>query len=50
MGIATTLVRAWEDGTNQPDTQQIETLAKILRFDATHKDYFKEDSIKAAKS
>jgi hypothetical protein len=44
------LVRSWEDGSNQPDTLQTETLAKILRFDPMRKDYFKEDSINAAKS
>jgi DNA-binding transcriptional regulator YiaG len=33
MGIATALVRSWEDGTNQPDKRQVEMLAKILSFD-----------------
>ena len=34
MGIATASVRAWEDGTGQPDSQQIALLAKFLKFDA----------------
>jgi ribosome-binding protein aMBF1 (putative translation factor) len=34
MGIATALVRSWEDGTIQPNSQQIETLASLLGFDA----------------
>jgi ribosome-binding protein aMBF1 (putative translation factor) len=34
MGIATTLVRSWEDGTIQPDKQQLMALANHLRFDA----------------
>jgi ribosome-binding protein aMBF1 (putative translation factor) len=34
MGIATALIRSWEDGTTQPDNQQIAVLAKLLEFDA----------------
>jgi len=34
MGIATALVRSWENGTSQPDSQQSKTLADILGFDA----------------
>jgi ribosome-binding protein aMBF1 (putative translation factor) len=48
--MATALIRAWEDGSNHPDTRQIETLAKILKFDPMRKDYFNEDSMNAAKS
>jgi hypothetical protein len=33
MGVATALVRAWEDGSGQPNARQLEFLAKILRFD-----------------
>jgi transcriptional regulator with XRE-family HTH domain len=33
MGIATALVRSWENGTSQPDNRQLEFLAKFLRFD-----------------
>ena len=33
MGIATALVRSWEDGISQPDNRQLEMLAKTLRFD-----------------
>ena len=32
MGIATALVRSWEDGTSQPDNQQLAVLAKLLEF------------------
>ena len=34
MGIATALVRSWEDGTIQPDNRQLEVLANLLGFDA----------------
>jgi len=34
MGIATTLVRLWEDGTSQPDNRQLKMLAALLGFDA----------------
>jgi ribosome-binding protein aMBF1 (putative translation factor) len=34
MGIATALVRSWEDGTAQADSQQLKVLADILGFDA----------------
>ena len=34
MGIATSLVRAWESCTRQPDIHQIKLLAAILGFDA----------------
>jgi DNA-binding transcriptional regulator YiaG len=27
MGIATALIHLWEDGTNQPDSQQLKVLA-----------------------
>jgi ribosome-binding protein aMBF1 (putative translation factor) len=33
MGIATALIRSWENGTSQPDSQQLKVLAKYL--DAT---------------
>jgi ribosome-binding protein aMBF1 (putative translation factor) len=33
MGIATALVRSWEDSTIQPDTRQLEILASLLGFD-----------------
>jgi ribosome-binding protein aMBF1 (putative translation factor) len=33
MGIATALVRAWEDGNSQPDNQQLKVLANVLGFD-----------------
>jgi ribosome-binding protein aMBF1 (putative translation factor) len=33
MGIATALVRSWEDDTIQPDNQQLEVLANLLGFD-----------------
>jgi len=33
MGIATALVRSWEDGTSQPDNQQLKILAEKLGFD-----------------
>jgi ribosome-binding protein aMBF1 (putative translation factor) len=34
IGVATALVRSWEDGTTQPDKRQLEILADILGFDA----------------
>jgi ribosome-binding protein aMBF1 (putative translation factor) len=34
MGIATALVRSWEDGTTQPDNRQLGVLANLLGFDA----------------
>jgi transcriptional regulator with XRE-family HTH domain len=33
MGIATALVRSWEDGSSQPDTRQSEILANLLGYD-----------------
>ncbi len=30
MGIARTLVRAWEEGTEEPDKKQLEIMAKIF--------------------
>jgi ribosome-binding protein aMBF1 (putative translation factor) len=30
MGIATALVRSWEDGTSQPDSEQVKVLAELL--------------------
>jgi hypothetical protein len=30
MGIATALVRSWENGTAQADSQQLEVLANLL--------------------
>jgi ribosome-binding protein aMBF1 (putative translation factor) len=33
MGIATCLVRSWEDGTIQPENRQLEVLASLLGFD-----------------
>jgi hypothetical protein len=33
MGIATALVRSWENGTVRPDIRQLEMAAKNLRFD-----------------
>jgi DNA-binding transcriptional regulator YiaG len=32
MGIATALVRSWEDGSTQPNEQQMKILAGILNF------------------
>jgi transcriptional regulator with XRE-family HTH domain len=32
MGIARTLVRAWEEGTEKPDKKQLEIIAKIFRI------------------
>jgi len=32
MGIATALVRSWENGTSQPDSQQLKVLARLLGF------------------
>jgi ribosome-binding protein aMBF1 (putative translation factor) len=34
MGVATALIRLWEDGTTQPDNRQLKVLADILGFDA----------------
>jgi ribosome-binding protein aMBF1 (putative translation factor) len=34
MGIATALVRSWEDGTSRPDNRQLAVLANLLGFDA----------------
>jgi len=34
MGIATALVRSWENGASQPDNRQVEVLANLLGFDA----------------
>jgi ribosome-binding protein aMBF1 (putative translation factor) len=34
MGIATALVRSWEDGSGQPDIRQLKVLANLLGFDA----------------
>ena len=34
MGIATALIRSWEDGTIQPENRQLEVLANLLGFDA----------------
>lgn len=34
MGIATALVRSWEDGSIQPDNRQLEALASLLGVDA----------------
>jgi len=34
MGIATSLVRSWEDGTSQPDSRQLKVLTSLLGFDA----------------
>jgi transcriptional regulator with XRE-family HTH domain len=30
MGIATSLVRSWEDGSSQPDSKQLQDLASYL--------------------
>ncbi len=30
MGVATALIRSWEDGTTQPDIRQLEVLTKLL--------------------
>ena len=30
MGIATTLIRSWENGTSRPDNRQLEVLANLL--------------------
>jgi DNA-binding transcriptional regulator YiaG len=44
MGIPTVLVRAWEDGTSQPDNRQLKALASLLGcdpdFDPTKEDVF----------
>lgn len=32
MGIATTLVRSWEDGSSQPESKQLQDLANYLGF------------------
>jgi DNA-binding transcriptional regulator YiaG len=34
MGIVTASVRAWEDGTEQPDNRQMALLANFLEFEA----------------
>jgi len=34
MGIASTIIRAWEDGTATPNDWQMELLAKILGYEA----------------
>lgn len=34
MGVAATLVRSWENGTAQADSQQLKVLADILGFNA----------------
>jgi ribosome-binding protein aMBF1 (putative translation factor) len=34
MGIATTLIRSWEDGTVQRENRQLEGLARLLGLDA----------------
>jgi transcriptional regulator with XRE-family HTH domain len=34
MGIARTLVRAWEEGTEEPDKKQSEILAKIFGIES----------------
>jgi len=34
MGIATSLVCAWENKTQQPDNQQLEVLTSVLNFNA----------------
>jgi ribosome-binding protein aMBF1 (putative translation factor) len=34
MGIATTLVRSWEDGTIKPENRQLEILVRLLGLDA----------------
>ena len=33
MGIATTLVRAWEEGVEEPDKKHLEIMAKIFGID-----------------
>ncbi len=33
MGIAATLVRAWEKGVEEPDKKQLEIMAKIFGID-----------------
>jgi ribosome-binding protein aMBF1 (putative translation factor) len=33
MGVATALVRSWENGTTQPNNRQLEVLANLLGFD-----------------
>jgi DNA-binding transcriptional regulator YiaG len=33
MGIATALVRSWENGNSQPDNQQLKVLVNALGFD-----------------
>ena len=44
MGIATALVRSWEDGTSQPDSVQMKVLASLFGygadFDPTKEDLF----------
>ena len=34
MGIATAWVQSWENGSRQPDIQQLEILSSILEFNA----------------
>jgi ribosome-binding protein aMBF1 (putative translation factor) len=34
MGVATALIRLWENGTAQADSQQLKVLANLLEFDA----------------
>jgi hypothetical protein len=34
MGIAAALIHSWENGTSQPDSQQLKVLADRLGFDA----------------
>jgi ribosome-binding protein aMBF1 (putative translation factor) len=42
MGIVTALVRSWEDGTSQPDNQQLKILARNLGFDVAFAGYISE--------
>ena len=42
MGIATDLVRSWEDGTSRPSGQQLKVLASLFGYD-TDFDPTKED-------
>jgi DNA-binding transcriptional regulator YiaG len=42
MGIATALVRSWEDGTSQPDSVQMNVLVSLFGNDADF-DLIKED-------
>jgi len=34
MGIATALIQSWEDGTSQPNGQQLEILSSVLGLNA----------------